>query len=427
MIKKTITITSITFLAIVLGLGVFTPAVAGGNGVCEPEDDPQFDADGDGVCDASDICEGDDASGNTDSDGICDDIDNCPNDDNEDQSNIDNDEFGDVCDPDIDGDGEPNATDCAPEDETIFPDATELPGDNVDSNCDGLDYPTMVESEEGFFWKEIEEACVDGLDISSGANQSCNLWITIHNALEGTLIDTVPAHLDVDSVTEDTADCDDGVFANAHGKSKNSSSRVTSATHVTCDIEPEDIDTKIHIETDTRGSPSNSRSNNPNHVFKWSPTSCGEFEVNGGLIYFEELDENGDPIVLDSIGPMFVHTTPDDLDCDGVDNDIDNCVFTPNEDQADFDLDGVGDACDICPLDNPDDTDNDGICESEDICPGGDDNVDTDVDGVPDFCDACQGVDDNVDADGDGLACFEDENDTDPCVPSEENLACEGD
>jgi hypothetical protein len=40
---------------------------------------------------------------------------------------------------------------------------------------------------------------------------------------------------------------------------------------------------------------------------------------------------------------------------------VDNCPFTPNSDQADEDLDGVGTVCDNCPNDsNPNQVDNDG-------------------------------------------------------------------
>ena len=39
---------------------------------------PEGDADGDGVCDDVDVCEGDDATGDSDGDGVCDDLDACP-------------------------------------------------------------------------------------------------------------------------------------------------------------------------------------------------------------------------------------------------------------------------------------------------------------------------------------------------------------
>ena len=283
------------------------------------------DFDGDGFCDIisqGNDCDDTDANvfpGATEVDNGVDD--NC-------DGNID-----EGFDGDSDGFTPIFGADCDDTDDTIFPGADEDPGDGVDSNCDGFDNQTMFESDEGDFWKVVEGACTDGLDISSGAPQSCNLWITIHSALDGTFLDSVPAHLVVDSVTADTADCDDGEFANAHGKSQSNSDRVTSSTIVTCDIDPEDIGTMIHIETHTRESPSNGKSNNPNHVDKWSPTSCGEFEVNGGIIYFEALDQFGLPIILDSMDPVFVHTTPDDLDCDGVPNAEDAC---PDSDPINF-------------------------------------------------------------------------------------------
>ncbi len=51
-----------------------------------------------------------------------------------------------------------------------------------------------------------------------------------------------------------------------------------------------------------------------------------------------------------------------DIDGDGVDNDVDNCPGTPNEDQLDFDGDDVGDGCDG-------DIDGDGVINEEDNCP----------------------------------------------------------
>src|SRR5205823_4492392 len=39
-----------------------------------------------------------------------------------------------------------------------------------------------------------------------------------------------------------------------------------------------------------------------------------------------------------------------DADGDGIPNNLDNCPFTANPDQADRDGDGIGDACDKCPM-----------------------------------------------------------------------------
>ena len=61
--------------------------------------------------------------------------------------------------------------------------------------------------------------------------------------------------------------------------------------------------------------------------------------------------------------PADVPVTVEDQDDDGVFDEDDNCLSTPNADQADFDGDGQGDACD------PDD-DNDGVPDADDVCVG---------------------------------------------------------
>ncbi len=79
----------------------------------------------------------------------------------------------------------------------------------------------------------------------------------------------------------------------------------------------------------------------------------------------------------------------DDVDQDGVENELDNCPDTYNPDQEDTDGDGVGDACT--------DGDGDGVTDSEDNCPAtyNPDQEDLDEDGVGDLCDE--------DADGDDV------------------------
>jgi len=111
-----------------------------------------------------------------------------------------------------------------------------------------------------------------------------------------------------------------------------------------------------------------------------------------------------------------------DVDDDGIEDIIDNCKYTPNSNQLDFDSDSIGDVCD-------DDIDGDSISNSapydgtgEDKCPfeyanstqdsdldGCIDNLDQDGDGVLDRTDNCIYVQNpnqaNMDGDAQGDAC----------------------
>jgi len=84
-----------------------------------------------------------------------------------------------------------------------------------------------------------------------------------------------------------------------------------------------------------------------------------------------------------------------------VNNDVDNCPFNSNGDQADVDNDGIGDVCDSS---NNTDTDSDGVIDSNDNCPtvSNADQANQDGDAFGDVCDD--------DRDGDGV-----NNDVDNC------------
>ncbi len=99
---------------------------------------------------------------------------------------------------------------------------------------------------------------------------------------------------------------------------------------------------------------------------------------------------------------------PNDADCDGIDDDTDNCLNSYNPDQLDTDEDGIGDACDNCPnTANPDqaDADEDGVGDVCDNCveDSNANQADADQDGVGDVCDVCPGYSDGLDSDGDGI------------------------
>jgi parallel beta-helix repeat protein len=82
-----------------------------------------------------------------------------------------------------------------------------------------------------------------------------------------------------------------------------------------------------------------------------------------------------------------VSSSPDS-DGDKVGDEADNCPYTYNPNQVDFDNDGSGDACD------DDDSDGDGFPNNIDNCPlTPNDQSDTDMDGIGDACDATQTFD----------------------------------
>ncbi len=106
-----------------------------------------------------------------------------------------------------------------------------------------------------------------------------------------------------------------------------------------------------------------------------------------------ELLQDGGSFSVFFIDDVFYASCNSDLDNDGILNEDDNCLTTPNADQADMDEDGQGDVCD-------DDIDGDDILNEVDNCPTtyNPNQADYDYDGMGDACDDDDDNDGKIDS-----------------------------
>ena len=358
------------------------------------------DDDADGVPNIKDNCpkifnvaDPDGTQPDKDGDNVGDPCDNCPDVPNTDQQNTDNDATGDACDPVICGDKELD------------------PGESCD---DGNDYLG-----DGCENCQIASALPGNLVINEILTQTDNFdpndaqWIELYNptnapvAIKGWRIDLAKGAAGKKKqfdIVDDVKVPANGfvVLTGNIGKSLNGGITAALAFNAKNDfmLDPlgdtitlVDVPGKKLVDSVSYGTntPTPKINTSLQLDFKYATTTQNDVKQYWCL---------GDTPISNPAGTNY--GTPGsknnscappgkDIDGDGTNNEKDNCVFTPNPDQADKDADGIGNACDVCPS----------IADPK--------QSDADVDGVGDLCDNCVGIPNIAQTDGDsdgfGDAC----------------------
>jgi len=359
------------------------PGPVGPGGGVIPIDVPQPDADGDGVPNADDPdVDGDNIPNGEDPDV---DGDGIPNGQDPD---VDGDNIPNGEDPDVDGDGVPNGQDDDvdgdgnPNNQDNDVDGDNLPNDqDPDDDGNGVPDGQGGDDDDGDGLPNDQDPDRDG-DGEPNDSDPCPEDAQNQCNPEGAL-PPEDGDIDLDGVANDQDNCP-------------------------FDFNPG----QGNADADNLGDVCDPCPGNPN-------ADCND--GHGG----EENpnDRDGDGILDDGDGSGQAGDNP----CkDGlVERCDDNCLEERNPDQADIDIDAVGDVCDPCVQGGGEDPDNDGLCGAADPCPmdfleDGDgicadrDNcsavhnvnqADDDGDGVGDACDNCRNLAnvDQTDADGNGL------------------------
>jgi MYXO-CTERM domain-containing protein len=385
---------------------------------------PDFDSDG-----VPDCTDPDD-----DNDGVPDEMDCAPFDPlssigvPEICNGLDDDCDGDVDEEiDEDGDGFLGCTgpDCDDSDPAINPDSVDVPGDSIDSDCDGIDpvlcwldadgdgwgddtLPSIIEFDGDcgeLFLSDVPGDCddsdwtvaPDALELCDGLDNDCNS--VIDDPFVDSDGDGLPDCLDPDDDNDTMSDEEEESW----------------------DLEDPDGDgTPNSLDTDSDGD------GIPDAVE-------GDGDTDGdGIPDFLDVDSDGDGIPDEEEGlddtdgdgiPNAYDTDSDgdgipdaeegnaDPDGDGIPNYLDtdsdgDHIADEDEGDGDIDEDGIPDLIDLDDTDGPDaDPDGDGLTNAEELAFGSDpQDADSDDDGLDDGEEQAAGTDpNNEDSDGDGL------------------------
>lgn len=318
------------------------------------------DWDNDGVNDSQDNCSPDDFKSEICSDGSLDAVGkaqklaewaNPPSGSGDPQANADSDGFGDLCDDDIDGDTVPNDTNgdkqpntsTDPEDNcpsVSNEDQEDKDGDEVGAACDPDDSPPDTDDDH--------DTVGDGTDNCSPTNPD-------HKCEAEACANTDQADLDTDGIG-DVCDEDkdgDGIINNEEEE----------GDPLACPFsdDPDSDDDGVKDGADECPCDDTDKCNDPGVGDDDSDGHTNDADNCPAHANVDQADDDGD-----SVGNACDPDNPTaDTDNDGTLNDGDNCPLVVNDGQEDGDGDGIGDACDT----TPDVVDGDGI--DADIDEGG--------------------------------------------------------
>ena len=306
----------------------------------------------------------------SDGDGTADGDDNCPLTPNADQSDIDNDNMGDVCDDDMDGDGKMNDYDNCNGPEALW-DSTDT---SIDMDQDGCLDATEDQDDDGDGVEDVNDPCTGTMYKQQWSSNSANDHDSdgCHDSEE-----------DPDDDNDGVNDVDDDCLRGWHNWTANSN---TDHDSDGCKDggEDDDDDNDGVLDRDAMGGILDSC---PTGDLGWTSDGNNDRDGDGCRDATEDNDDDGDEVA---------------------DNN-DNCSPGPLGWQLNWqsvpstDLDGDG----CRDLDEDDDDDGDTIPDSSDACPRGvtgwiSDSI-SDMDG-----DGCRDLDEDTDDDGDGFQDVDD-------------------
>ncbi|HIN85959.1 MAG TPA: hypothetical protein EYN06_05710 [Myxococcales bacterium] len=414
---------------------------------CDSEEDEDFCANGVWSCsdDGSSVICGDDNPASEQCDGI---DNNCNLTVDEGFPDHDDDGQANCVDDDDDNDGDPDATDCEPENAQVYNGAAEI-CDGTDQNCDGIADDGFPDSDNDGI-ADCMDPDSDGDGIPDGTD-NCPKFTnpdqknndgdalgdvcdpdddndTVDDEADNCPIITNPDQTDTDEDGDgdlcDPDDDNDGTADKDDCKPKNAAINPNakeecdgadnncngSVDEGFADSDADNLADCIDPDDDNDGSPDDEDCEPTNNkVFPGQIEACNGIDDNCNKETDEDSDDSDDDGVADCID--------DDDDDDGVPDILDNCPKVSNPDQSNSDTDLIGNACDS-------DDDNDGSPDNEDCEP-----LNPLV--KPNGVEVCDGLDNDCnmikddgfpDSDDDGIAdCLSDDDDADGIKDSLDN------